>query len=484
VRAGIVVVASRGVEHGGGEDTVAVVKVDPRDWGVRVRLSLAAAAVLAATLLLVAGGVLWVLKVSLESSADAAASVRVDQVAAQLRTDAPGGQDPGLVATTGETSVVQILTRTGAVLLASVDAPPTPLAGPLPDGVSSQTPSVGVPGAQGGVFRVTARGVRGPGGDLTVVVGVDAAGVTDTLTTVGAVLAVGLPIVVVVAALLTYVLVGLSLRSVDRMRARVADVSPAELSLRLAVPRPRDEISRLATTLNAMLARLQAGRDAQRRFVADASHELRSPLATVTAALELARDRPGVIDRELVGAHLLPEAQRMQRLVEDLLLLAKADEQGLPLRVTDLDLDDLVQVEADRLRASTTLLVTAQVQAVRVRGDEAQLARVVRNLVDNAARHARTRVQLSCRITPGGAQLVVADDGPGIPVPERERVLQRFVRLDEGRARSTGGSGLGLAIVAEIVAAHHGTLTITDSEIGGARIVVDLPSSEAGHSPS
>jgi len=207
------------------------------------------------------------------------------------------------------------------------------------------------------------------------------------------------------------------LRSVDRMRARVADVNPAELSLRLAVPRPRDEISRLATTLNAMLARLQAGRDAQRRFVADASHELRSPLATVTAALELARDRPGVIDRELVGAHLLPEAQRMQRLVEDLLLLAKADEQGLALRVTDLDLDDLVQVEADRLRASTTLLVTAQVQAVRVRGDEAQLARVVRNLVDNAARHARTRVQLSCRITPVGAQLVVATTARGSRCP-------------------------------------------------------------------
>jgi len=137
---------------------VVAVKVDPRDWGVRVRLSLAAVVGLAAALLVVAGGVLWVLRVSLESSADAAASVRVDQVAAQLRTDASGGQDPGLVATNGETSVVQILTRSGAVLLASPDAPPTALAAPLPDGVSSQTGSVGVPGAQGGVFRVTAQG--------------------------------------------------------------------------------------------------------------------------------------------------------------------------------------------------------------------------------------------------------------------------------------------------------------------------------------
>jgi signal transduction histidine kinase len=466
-----------------------VVKLDPRDWGVRVRLSLAAVVVLAATLLVVAGGVLWVLRGSLESSADAAASVRVDQIAVQLRTSGPLSQGPGLVATSGETSVVEILTADGAVLVASPDAPGVPLAGPLPDGVSSVTPSVEVPGAQGGVFRVTALGVGGPGSDLTVVVGVDSAGVTDTVMTVGAVLAVGLPVVVVVAAVLTYVLVGVSLRSVERMRVRVADVSPAELSLRLTVPRPRDEISRLATTLNAMLARLQAGRDAQRRFVADASHELRSPLATVTAALELARDRPGVIDGELVGAHLLPEAQRMQRLVEDLLLLAKADEQGLALRVADVDVEDLVGVEADRLRATTTLVVVAQVQAVRVRGDEGQLARVVRNLADNAARHARTRIELTCTSTPGGVRLVVADDGPGIPAPERERVLQRFVRLDEGRARTSGGSGLGLAIVAEIVAAHHGTITIADSGLGssgpgGARVVVDLPSAGPGQSPS
>ena len=461
-----------------------VVKLDPRDWGVRVRLSLAAVVVLAAALLVVAGGVLWVLRVSLESSADDAAGVRVDQIAAQLRTDAPGSQDPGLVATSGETSVVQVLTPAGTVLLASPDGPPVPLAGPLPDGVSSRSSSVGVPGAQGGVFRVTALGVRGPGGDLTVVVGVDTAGVTGTVMTVGAVLAVGLPIVVVVAAVLTYVLVGLSLRSVERMRARVADVSPAELSLRLAVPRPRDEISRLATTLNAVLARLQAGSDAQRRFVADASHELRSPLATITAALELARDRPGVIDRELVGAHLLPEAQRMQRLVEDLLLLAKADEQGLALRVADVDVDDLVHAEAARLRATGTLEVVAHVRAVRVRGDEGQLARVLRNLADNAARHARARVELSCRPTPGGVQLVVADDGPGIPVSERERVLQRFVRLDEGRARAAGGSGLGLAIVAEIVAAHHGRITVDGSELGGARVEVDLPRGGPAQSPS
>ncbi|GAB2915817.1 ATP-binding protein [Rhodococcus aerolatus] len=453
------------------------VKVDPRDWGVRVRLSLAAVVVLAAALAVVAAGVLWVLQVTLASSADDAATGRVEQIAAQLTTDAPSPADPALLATTGETSVVQIVTATGSVLLASPGAPRAALAAPLPDGGTSQTGSVDLPGVAGD-FRVTARGVAGPGGELTAVVAVDSAAITETLTTVGVLLAAGLPLVVVVAGALTYVLVGRSLSSVERMRSRVADVSTADLGLRLAVPRPRDEISRLAVTLNAMLARLQAGHDAQRRFVGDASHELRSPLATVTAALELAQDRPGVIDRELVRTRLLPEAQRMQHLVEDLLLLAKADEQRLPLRVADVDVDDLVEDEAARVRATGVVAVAAHAHPARVRGDEAQLARVARNLVDNAVRHAGSRVVLTSHPVPGGARLVVEDDGPGIPAGQREAVLGRFVRLDEGRARSAGGSGLGLAIVAEIVAAHHGSITISDSELGGARVVVELPEGE------
>jgi signal transduction histidine kinase len=460
---------------------VPAVRLDPRDWGVRIRLSLAGAAVLGAALAVVAAGVLWILQSSLQFSADAAAAARVEQIAAQLRTDAPSAQDPALLAASGETSVVQILTASGSVLLASEGAPRAPLAAPLPDGATWQSGSVDLSGVSGH-FRVAAQGVAGPGGELTAVVAVDSAGITETLTTVATLLGVGFPLVVVVAGGLTYVLVGRSLVSVERMRARVADVSTSDLALRLAVPRPRDEISRLALTLNAMLARLQAGRDAQRRFVGDASHELRTPLATVTAALELAQDRPGVIDRELVGSHLLPEARRMQHLVEDLLLLAKADEQGLPLREADVDVDDLVDIEAARLRASSSLAVVSQVHAARVRGDQAQLARVARNLAENAARHARSRVRLSCLALPGGARIVVEDDGPGIPVEQRERVLERFVRLDEGRARSAGGSGLGLAIVAEIVAAHSGTLTITDSDLGGARVAVDLPSAGSGQS--
>jgi signal transduction histidine kinase len=225
-----------------------------------------------------------------------------------------------------------------------------------------------------------------------------------------------------------------------------------------------------------MLARLQAGQQAQRRLVGDASHELRSPLATLTAALELAAgDRPEVIDRDVVRSHLLPEALRMQRLVEDLLLLAQADEHHLPLREADVDLDDLVADEAAWLQATTEQTVVTTIAPARVRGDPAQLARVARNLTANAARHARTRIELSCQPTAQAALLVVRDDGPGIPVDQRQRVLERFVRLDAGRARGAGGSGLGLAIAAEIVTAHHGTLTITESPTGGAQITVSLP---------
>jgi two-component system OmpR family sensor kinase len=259
------------------------------------------------------------------------------------------------------------------------------------------------------------------------------------------------------------------------MRTRVAAITGADLSERVPVPPDRDEISRLAQTLNAMLTRIEAGHDAQRRFVGDASHELRSPLATVTAALELARDRPEVLDHALLTETLLPEAARMRNLVEDLLLLAGADERGPSLLLGDVDLDDIVDAECRRLRASSELVVTASIQPTRVRGDVARLSRVVRNLVDNAARYAHHSVDLRVALEDGEGVLVVSDDGSGIPDAERTRVFERFVRLDRDRARAAGGSGLGLAIVAEIVAAHQGSIEVHGSPAGGAEFVLRLP---------
>ena len=169
---------------------------------------------------------------------------------------------------------------------------------------------------------------------------------------------------------------------------------------------------------------------------------------------------------------------RMQRLVEDLLLLARADEH-VPCRARPVDLDDLVFEEGHRLRSTTSMRVdTSGVGAARVQGDADALRRVVRNLGENAARHAASRVDIALADLGDDVVLTVDDDGPGIPESERERVLQRFVRLDEARSRDDGGSGLGLAIVDEVVRAHGGSMSITQSPLGGARIQVTLPADE------
>ena len=228
--------------------------------------------------------------------------------------------------------------------------------------------------------------------------------------------------------------------------------------------------------MNRMLGRLEQAQVRQRRLVSDASHELRSPVAAIRQHAEVALAYP---DRTTVGelaGTVLAEDLRLQRLAEDLLLLTRADEHTLALRRRPVDLDDLVFEEARRLRAATGLRVdTTAVSAGRVDGDAAGLRRVLRNLGDNAARHTAGRLALSLAERDGLVLLGVEDDGPGIPEADRERVFERFVRLDDARARDDGGSGLGLAIVAELVAAHGGTVSIDASSLGGARVEVVLP---------
>jgi signal transduction histidine kinase len=226
--------------------------------------------------------------------------------------------------------------------------------------------------------------------------------------------------------------------------------------------------------MNTMLDRLERAAIAQRQFVADASHELRSPLSTLQVGLELLHGRLRSADRSTV-TDLREEADRLERLIADLLLLARVDEAGLAPRLVDVDLDDLVNAERSRIAAQPGPRVTADVRAVRVRGDRGQLARAVRNLVDNAVSHARTTVSLRLYAAGGSVRLEVADDGPGVPPADRDRIFERFVRLDSGRERTAGGSGLGLAIVAEIVAGHGGTVAVADAADGGASFVLTLP---------
>ena len=247
---------------------------------------------------------------------------------------------------------------------------------------------------------------------------------------------------------------------VERIRRGVAEIGGGDLSKRVPLPTAHDEVHRLAETMNSMLARLQASAGRQQRFVADASHELRSPLANMQASLEVALARQDLDLWQETGQDLQGEYDRMRRLVEDLLLLARLDGR-IPLAHDDVDLDDVVHEEAERLRRHAAVTVhVAPLPALRVRGDGARLAQVVGNLADNAARHAATTVSLSLRRDGDWVVVQVADDGPGVPLEYRLRIFDRFTRLDQARARDSGGSGLGLAISREIAQAHGGSLEL------------------------
>jgi signal transduction histidine kinase len=273
----------------------------------------------------------------------------------------------------------------------------------------------------------------------------------------------------------TYRLVGAALGPVEAIRSRVASISSTDLAQRVPIPATQDEIAHLAATMNAMLARLERGRAAQHRLVSDASHELRSPLATITAALEMASGRPELIDSDLIDESLLPEARRMHQFIEDLLLLARSDEDAMELRGDDVDIDDLLLAEASRLRAIGSVHTVTHIQPCRTVGDRGALARVIRNLVDNAVRYASSTITMACRPEAGHVVITIADDGPGIPVQDRARVFERFVRLDPTRTRSSGGSGLGLSIVEQIVRSHHGSVAVSDAAHGGAVFTLTLP---------
>ncbi|MBD8728809.1 HAMP domain-containing histidine kinase [Frigoribacterium sp. CFBP 13707] len=289
-------------------------------------------------------------------------------------------------------------------------------------------------------------------------------------------LGVAVPVALVVLGVTTWFVVGRALRPVEAMRREVDEVTAARLDRRLRDPGGRDEIARLARTLNGMLDRLDASARAQRRFVGDASHELKTPLATIRQHAEVALLHPGSIDGQALAGTVLGEEARLTALVQGLLVLARADEGQLGVARRPVDLDDLVVAEASRLRASSPIRVDATgVGPARVVGDEPLLGQVVRNLVANAARHATSTVALALVERDGRAVLTVDDDGAGVPVVDRGRVFERFVRLDEARDRDAGGSGLGLAIVAEIVRVHGGAVRVDDSPLGGARFVVDLP---------
>ncbi|MFD1056070.1 HAMP domain-containing sensor histidine kinase [Terrabacter terrigena] len=285
---------------------------------------------------------------------------------------------------------------------------------------------------------------------------------------------------VALTGLVTWWRVGRALESVDAIRLQVERTTAAHLHDRVPVPPTDDEIAHLAETMNSMLERLDSSQRAQRRFVADASHELRSPLATIRASFEVAHPSSPETSWEELGPIVRSETERMARLVDNLLLLSRADDASLAEVRDEVDLDDLVDAEARRLRRLVRLTVRLENAPVRVLGDELQLQQVVRNVLDNAARHARSTVRLRVSTQGGCALVSIDDDGAGIPARDRDRVFERFVRLDESRSRDSGGAGLGLAIARELAVAHGGTLLVTDSALGGARFELSVPCRPSG----
>jgi signal transduction histidine kinase len=446
--------------------------VRPRLGSIAARSAFVSATVVLVALTVAGAALVLLLFRSLLSGLDAVAAGRIHDIAAGLQFDTPQDLDGALLDTDQRIVAVQLIDSTGAVIQRSPSAPDTPL---MPVSTVGTARQISAESSPHGGMRVTAQTVDTPHGRYTLEVGAGSEAVESTAGMVTLGLAAAGPIVVFVAAAATYVLVRRSLRSVEAIRARVADISASDLTERVPVSDTRDEISALATTMNAMLSRIESGQAAQRRFVGDASHELRSPLATVISALEVGVAHPELLDPELATDTLLPEAQRMQALVDDLLLLARADEHGLPVRHTDVDLDDLAAAEAARLQRQTPLSISTELTPTRIVGDPGSLSRMLRNVLDNAARHAATGIHVTVCAENRTAVVIVADDGPGIPAAERTRVFDRFVRLDTDRARTGGGSGLGLAIVAEIVAAHHGSARIKERDGGGAVVVVQLP---------
>lgn len=449
----------------------------PRWWARlgTVRVKTTAATVVVVGVAMVLGGLVLVatLRETLTEDLRSAIRVRAIEIAAAIEA----GETPAL--TIGETDeqLIQVLGPGGDVVAASDNVDGLRPLVRLAPGMSTRfDPPIG-----DDEFVAVAAAADTSAGEMTVVFARALDAVSDSTETVAGLLALAAPLLLALVGATTWVVVGRALAPVEAIRSEVDEISTAELHRRVPEPEAQDEVAQLAATMNRMLTRLDEGQARQRRFVADASHELRSPVASIRQHAEVAAAHPDRSSLAELSDTVIAEARRMQHLVDDLLLLARVDEQTVQLRRRPVDLDDIVFAEATRLRSHTDLRVdTRNVSAGRVVGDEAGLRRVVRNLGDNAARHAQTTVAFALREQDGAVELTVDDDGPGVPPEDRQRVFERFVRLDGARARGDGGTGLGLAIVAQVVTGHGGKVQIADSPLGGARFRLRLRSVDDG----
>ena len=452
----------------------------PSNLGISARSAAASAVVVFFAFALAGAALDVILYRTLLAGVDDATAGRVSHIVTALQSNSLNDLDDALLATDQHVVAIQLIDRNGKVVRRYGAAPKTPLV-PITEFDLNLRRGMSDDAVANDDMRVSGQRVRTASDEYTVIVGGGSEAVEATARTVALLLVGGAPIIVAVAAAATYRLVSRSLKSVDAIRIQVAEISTSDLTERVPVPTSRDEIAALAVTMNEMLTRIEAGHRAQQQFVGDASHELRSPLATIISGLEVAEAHPELLDADLAFNTLLPEAQRMRTLIDDLLLLARADEQSLLRRKVEVSLDQLAEVEAARAEREGQCTVHTDIAPTQLTGDPAAISRMIRNLVDNAVRHADSSIAIEVENAGATAVISVSDDGPGISPDDRARVFERFVRLDADRSRSSGGAGLGLAIVAEIVSAHGGNVTIDDRAGGGTKVVVALPQSTLRH---
>lgn len=449
-----------------------------RRWGVRKRAVLAAASVVLVAL--IGGGIilLFLLREGLIASAEASTLASARVLAQQYSTTPLPPARTLMKNLARNAQAVQIVSPDGSVIGASsrellayslIDALPS--AGQR---ISQHVNNLNLVDNQAGVV-LSAVGFTNSGRSYAVVVVADVDVEQATVQLVALYLFAGTPVLLVVVVAMTWYLVGRSLRPVDRIGEQVDGISRLKLDQRLDVPPTNDEIARLALTMNRMLGRLEVADGNQRAFVADASHELRSPLSTINATLEIAiADTSDQTWRDMQGV-LVSQTERMQRLVDDLLTLAKADDQGVRIRSTEQDLDDLIESEVAQLRRTTDHAMNVSAEPIRLICDGPRISQVLRNLLDNADRYAESAIAVTARMADGFAIVDVDNDGPVIELNDRSRIFDRFVRIDSSRSRDSGNSGLGLAITSELIKAHGGTVIATQSPVGWCRFEFTLP---------
>lgn len=480
---------------------------------VRARAALGATLVVAVALIGAGLAVLLVLRANLTDRAGLEAEVAAREVAGQLALDRPygelelGEEDVHPVQVTDEdgrpvavSKDLEAVSGTGTEQVAPVPTAPSPASGDGEDDgdgddgdddgsrddpgrgeVSSDEPgftdgTATVDGETADYRFAAVEATTSAGLTLTVHAGAPLAAEQEAVSTVRGAMLTGLPVLLLVVAGVTWLVTRRALRPVEGIRRELAAITASEdLARRVPEPGSRDEIARLARTTNETLSVLEASVDRQRRFVADASHELRSPIASLRTQLEVGAAHPELLD--VPGA--VADTVRLQELAAGLLLLARLDAGERPGRAA-VDLGALVREEVSQ-RAGDRVPVAVSVRdedALEVRGSRGQLARVLGNLLDNAERHAERSVAVVVRAEGDSVLVDVTDDGAGVPEEERERIFERFVRLDDARSRDDGGAGLGLAIARDVAVRHGGTLTVAGAPSGGAQFRLRLPRSK------